>query len=440
MFVMLDHTPIGITNWRDSNQPFFIKDSDRFGHIYVLGKTGVGKSTLLLNMAISDIEKGKGLCVIDPHSDVVSTLLDCIPKQRIKDVIYFNPLDNKYPIGFNPLKSVSPQFHSLVASGLIAVFKKIWADSWGVRMEYILRFSILTLLEYPDATLLDINPLLTNQDFRKDVLTYVHNEHTRSFWLNEYTKYTKSHQIESISPILNKAGIFHSNTILRNMFGQPKQKFRISHIMDTNKIMLVSLSKGELGEDISSLIGSILITTFQLATAYRATQPEELRNPFYLYIDEAHSFISHSTVDILAEARKYKLSLFLSHQYIEQLHEKIRSAIFGNVGTFIAFRVGAQDAHMLEKELYPIFSSEDLIKLPRFGMYIKLMIDGATSFPFSAYTLPHKLPDVSYKDEVIMYSQKMYGNEKSKVEQQIKDRYLNNTKQVGIPNLFSRIL
>lgn len=436
---MDDRTPIGITNWRDSNKPFFIKDSDRFGHIYVLGKTGVGKSTLLLNMAISDIEKGKGLCVIDPHSDVVSTLLDCIPKQRIADVVYFNPLDNKYPIGFNPLKSVSAQFHSLVVSGLIAVFKKIWADSWGVRMEYILRFSILTLLEYPNATLLDINPLLTNQAFRKEVLSHVQNEHTLSFWNNEFDKYTKSHRAEAIAPVLNKAGVFHTNETLRMVFGQTQQKFRISHIMDTSKIMLVNLSKGEIGEDIAGLIGSMLITSFQLATSYRASQPESMRAGFTLYIDEAHSFLTLSFVDILAEARKYKLSLFLSHQYIDQLHEKIRSAIFGNVGTMIAFRVGATDASYLEKEFYPICTSEDFIKLPRFGMYIKLMIDGATSLPFSAYTLPHKLPAISYKEVAIRFSQNKYGADRVLIERYIHNRYFQKDTEVAIPNLFNSI-
>lgn len=434
---MFAKTPIGITNWRDSNREFYIKDSDRFAHIYVVGKTGVGKSTLLLNMALSDIDKGKGLCVIDPHSDVVEKLLEYIPEHRISDVLYFNPTDTDYPVGLNPLKSVIPQFHDLVASGLISVFKKIWADSWGVRMEYILRFSILTLLEYPEATLLDINPLLTNPIFRKEVLNHVKNEHTRSFWFNEFDTYTKSHRNEAISPILNKAGIFHTNDVLRNIFGQRKQKFRISQIMDTSKIMLVNLSKGELGEDITGLLGSMLITSFQLATSYRATQDESERTGFTLYIDEAHSFITTSFVDILAEARKYKLSLFLSHQYIDQLHEKIQSAIFGNVGTMIAFRVGATDAKILEQEFYPICAAEDFIKLPRFGMYIKLMIDGATSFPFSAYTLPHKLPAISHENEIIAYSQKTYGVDKSTIENHIHDCYFVKNKQVFIPDLFN---
>lgn len=434
---MFDLTPIGVTNWRDNHQPFFIKDADRFGHIYVLGKTGVGKSTLLLNMAMSDIEKGKGLCVIDPHSEVVEKLLECIPQHRISDVLYFNPTDPDYPIGFNPLKAVPSQFHNLISSGLISVFKKIWADSWGVRLEYILRFSLLTLLEYPDATLLDINPLLTNQAFRKEVLTHVKNEHTRSFWFNEFDTYTKTHRIDAIAPILNKAGLFHSNTILRSIFGQPKQKFRILNIMDSSKIMLVNLSKGELGEDISALIGSILVTSFQLAASYRATEPEATRKEFYLYIDEAHSFITTSFADILAEARKYKLSLFLSHQYIDQLHEKVCSAIFGNVGTMIAFRVGVSDAEYLAKEFYPICTVEDFIKLPRFGMYLKLMIDGATSLPFSASTLPYKLPNNSHKDKVITYSQKKYGVEKSSIEKGIHDHYSLKIKQVFIPDLFN---
>lgn len=410
---MNDRTPIGITNWRNEHKPFSIKDADRLAHMYVIGKTGVGKSTLLLNMAMSDIIKGKGVCVIDPHGDLTEKLLNCIPRHRVDDVMYFDPKDTDYPIGLNPLKSVPSHFHHLITSGMLATFKKIWADAWGVRLEYILRFSLLTLLEYPHATLLDINPLLTNGVFRAEVLKYVRNEHTRSFWNNEFNTYTPARRLEAIAPILNKVGVFHSNALLRNIFGQEQQRFRMGHLMDTNKIVLVNLSKGEIGEDVSSLLGSILINSIQLAASYRASQPEETRIPFYLYVDEVQSFISLSFTDILAEARKYKLSLFLSHQYIDQLHEKIRSAIFGNVGTIISFRIGATDAHYLEKELYPTFSAEDLIALPRFAMYIKLMIDGMTSQPFSAYTLPHKLPAISYKDDIIASSQKTFGRAKA---------------------------
>jgi hypothetical protein len=420
---MNDRTPIGITNWRNDKTPFFIKDADRLGHIYVIGKTGVGKSTLLLNMAISDIQKGKGLCIIDPHGDIAETVLKYIPGDRVNDVIYFNPKDITYPIAFNPLKGIHPNYHHLVASGLISTFKKIWADSWGPRLEYILRFTLLTLLEYPDATLLDIQPLLTDIFFRNKVLGYVSNQHTLSFWKNEYDKYSPTLRSEAIAPILNKTGVFLTSIPLRNIVGQKTRGFRMQQVMDSRKILIANLSKGEIGEDASSLLGSILVTSVQLAALFRSTQNEDDRTPFYLYVDEMHSFISLSFVDILAEARKYRLSLFLTHQYIDQIDEKIRSAIFGNVGTIISFRVGARDAGQLAKEFYPVFNEEDLINLPRYSMYLKLMIDGTTSKPFSAMTLPPKPITSSAKEKIIELSRRKYGKERKDVEKSIFERY-----------------
>lgn len=416
-------TPIGITNWRNQKQPFGIKDADRLGHIYVIGKTGTGKSTLLLNMAVSDIEKGKGLCIIDPHGDIAENLLHYIPKERIQDVIYFNPKDYAYPVGFNPLKAVHPDYHHLVASGLVSTFKKIWMDSWGPRLEYILRFSILTLLEYPDATLLDIQPLLTDILFRNKVLSYVTNQHTLAFWKNEFDKYSPALRAEAITPILNKTGVFLTSIPLRNTVGQKINSFRMQEVLDKGKILIANLSKGELGEDASSILGSILVTSVQLAALFRSTQREQERKSFYLYVDEMHSFISLSFADILAEARKYKLSLLLTHQYIEQLHEKVRSAVFGNVGTIISFRIGAEDAAHLAKEFHPEFDEGDFVNLPRYSMYLKLMIDGATSRPFSAFSLPPQLPKTSNKEEVITHSQRTYGRERTAVEKSIFERY-----------------
>ena len=419
---MDDHTPIGITNFRNAQQPFGIKDTDRLGHIYAIGKTGVGKSTLLLNMAISDIEKGKGICIIDPHGDLAETVLQHIPHERIDDVIYFNPKDLEFPIAFNPLKGVHPNHYHLVASGLISTFKKIWVDSWGPRLEYILRFSLLTLLEYPDATLLDIQPLLTDLYFRTRVLAYVSNPHIMSFWKNEFDKYSPALKAEAITPILNKTGVFLTSLPLRNIVGQKVRSFNMQQVLDEGKILIVNLSKGELGEDVSSILGSIIVTSIQLAALFRATQHEQIRKPFYLYVDEMHSFVSLSFADILAEARKYRLSLFLTHQYIEQLHEKIRSAIFGNVGTLISFRIGAEDAAYLAKEFHPIFSEDDFVTLPRYAMYIKLMIDGATCQPFSAVTIPPVPPLHSYKSEVILCSRKKYGRRREEVEKGIFSR------------------
>jgi len=380
-------TTIGITNYRNTNQKFGIKDKDRLGHIYVIGKTGVGKSTLLQNIAMSDIERGNGLCILDPHGDIATDILNHIPDWRKQDVIYFNPKDIDNPIAFNPLKGVHPKYHHLVASSLVSTFKKIWADSWGPRMEYILRYVLLTLLYVPDATLLDIQSLLTDEAYRDKALSYVTEVHILNYWEKEFSQYTKTFRMEAISPILNKTGIFLASAPLRATVGQKTRGFRMQEVMDKKKILICNLSKGELGEDASALLGSILLTTIQHAALYRARLAPEDRVPFYCYIDEMHSFVTLSFIGILAESRKYGLSLFLAHQYIEQLDERIRAAIFGNVGTIISFRVGAADAEYLAKEFYPVFTQEDLVNLPRYSVYIKLMIDGAASMPFSAISI-----------------------------------------------------
>ena len=381
-------TPIGITNYRSTNQRFGIKDKDRLAHIFCIGKTGVGKSTLLTNMALSDIEKGKGLCVIDPHGDVAETLVKNIPLHRKQDLIYFNPSDLQEPIAFNPLHGVHPNYHHLVASGLVSVFKKIWGESsWGPRMEYILRFVLLTLLEYPDATLLDIQPLLTDTLHRDRILAYVKNEYTIAFWQNEFLKYPAALRAEAIAPILNKTGLFLTSVPLRNVVGQKTHGFRMQQVLDGSKILICNLSKGQIGEDACTLLGSMLVTSIQLAALYRAKQPEHERRPFFLYIDECQTFVTLSFADMLAEARKYGLGVFMANQFLDQLHEKIRAAIFGNCGTIISFRVGANDGELLAKEFYPTFEAIDLVNLPRYSMYLKLMIDGASSGAFSAETV-----------------------------------------------------
>lgn len=383
-----DITPIGYTTWRNQNIPFGIKDKDRLGHIYCIGKTGMGKSTLLQKMALSDITKGKGCGVIDPHGDVAKYLLERIPEDRKKDLVYINPTEDNV-VAYNPLHAVHPNYHSLVASGLISTFKKIWADSWGPRLEYILRFSLLTLLQYPYATLLDIQPLLTDPQFRERVLEYVKDDYIFDFWRKEFGKYSPAFTNEVTAPILNKMGVFVSSEPLRKMLGQQVSGFRMSQVMDEQKILIANLSKGELGEDASIIIGSILVTAIQLSALYRAKQEMSKRVPFYLYVDEAHSFLSLSFADILAEARKYGLSLFMAHQYIEQLQEEVRTSIFGNVGTLICFRVGANDADFLEKEFHPNLNAQNLTLLNKFEIYLKLMIDGHGSRPFSAEIIPH---------------------------------------------------
>lgn len=433
---MPEITPIGVTNFRNDKKPFGIKDTDRLNHIYVIGKTGTGKSTLLLNMAVSDIQRGNGICLIDPHGDIAEKILDFVLKERINDVIYFNPADETHVIGFNPLQDIPKDQQHLVVAGLIATFKKIWIDSWGPRMEYILRYTLLTLFTYPEASLLDIQPLLTNYNFRKKVLYYCGDQYLLSFWHNEFDKYPPQLKSEAISPILNKTGLFVAITQLRNIIGQTTKCFHIPDVMDQKKILICNLAKGKLGEDATTVLGSMMVNAIQLAALSRASQEEQYRTPFYLYVDEMHSFVSLSFADILAEARKYKLSLFLAHQYIEQIHEKIRYAIFGNVGTMIIFRVGADDAKHLVQEVHPIFSEEDLINLPKYSMYLKLMIDGATSKPFSANTLPSNAPDKSYKKEVLISSRNRYAREITRVEQETLERHQKFDEEKSIPGLF----
>lgn len=432
-------TPIGKINFRNDNRVFGIKAKDRLGHMYVIGKTGVGKSTLLQNMAISDIENENGFCVIDPHGDIAENLLNYIPQERIQDVIYFNPADIEFPIAFNPLKNVHPNYHHLVTSGLISTFKNIWADNWGPRLEHILRFSLLTLLQYKESTLLDIQPLLTDIGFRREVLTRITDQSILSFWYNEYDKFSNSLRAEAISPILNKIGIFSSSHILRNIIGQKKRSFYMQKVMDEGKILIVNLSKGKLGEDLSTLLGSMIVTQIQLSALYRAKQPEQLRRPFYLYIDECHSFITGSITDILSESRKYALGIFLTHQYTEQLPPEILSAIWGNVGTIVSFRVGATDASILAKEFHPIFNEIDLINLPRFSMYLKLMIDGATSQPFSAYTLAPKSYSTSFKDEIVIASQKSFGKKKQFIKEAFIKQNINRLEKPNQKGLFDVI-
>lgn len=378
-------TPIGITNFRNSNKLFGIKPRDRLQHIYCLGKTGVGKSTLLQNMALDDIHKGHGVIVIDPHSDTAEAILRAIPEHRKQDVIYFNATDS-VPLGFNPFYNVPTAQRHLVASEIVLTFKKLWFASWGPRMEYILHYAVLTLLEYPGATLLDIQPLLIDKTFRNLVLHYTDNAQILSFWHNEFDTYSATLRTDAIMPILNKAGVFNANAILRGIVGQ-QEGLSIDTVLNENKILICNLSKGLIGETVSTLLGSVLTTTIQMAAMRRASIPEAERKPCFLYLDEAHSFMSTSFATMLSEVRKYGLGLFLTHQYLEQLQEEVRSAVLGNVGTVICFRLGAGDAKVMEQEFYPVFSQEDFVNLSQYQIYLKLLIDGATSRGFSATTL-----------------------------------------------------
>lgn len=404
-------TPFAKTTWRNQHIPFGIKEQDRFGHIYCLGKTGTGKSTLLLTIAIADIQKNKGVCIIDPHGDLAEKVLEYIPKHRIKDVIYFHPPVASHTIGFNPLANISKDHYHIVVSSLIATFKKIWIDSWGPRLEHILRNTLYTLIEYPNATLLDIQPLLTNPSFRTEVLKHCTNRHVHLFWEQEFQSYNPQMRAEAIAPVLNKTGILYSSDCMRTIFSQTSSNFSIHECMQNSKILICNFSKGLLGEDVSAFLGSIVVTAIQTEALTRAKLPEYKRIPFYLFVDEMQSFVSLSFADILSEARKYKLALFLTNQFFSQIDERIRKAILGNIGTMIVFRIGSEDAFELEKEFYPVINMNDLINQSKYHLYIKLMIDGVSSKPFSAKSLQLSHPLKSFKEEVLLYSQVQYGSD-----------------------------
>jgi type IV secretory pathway TraG/TraD family ATPase VirD4 len=421
-------TPFAITNWRDIRKRFGIKQKNRRGHMYIIGKTGTGKSTLVENMVISDIKNGNGIALIDPHGDLAENVLNFIPQSRVKDVIYFNPADMEYPIAFNPLKSVNPEYHHLVAAGLVSVFKKIWSEFWGPRLEHILRYSILTILEYQNTpegkagktgTLLDIPRILTNKEFRQAVIEKISNEQVKEFWISEFDTYSAWLRSQAISPILNKIGQFLSTTPIRNIVGQKENTFDVRDVMDEGKILIVNLSKGKIGEDNCALLGAMIVTEIQLAALSRADMPENKRKAFYLFVDEIHNFLTLSFADILSECRKYGLNLTLAHQYIEQLDEKMRAAIFGNVGTIISFRVGVTDAQYIAREFYPVFKETDLVNLPNHHIYLKLMIDGVTSEAFSAVTLPPPERRRSYKDKIIKLLREKYGRPRKEVEKRM---------------------
>src|SRR3972149_516984 len=412
-------TPLAITNWRDIRKVFGIKEKNRRGHMYIIGKTGTGKSTLIQNMAAWDIREGNGLALIDPHGDMAESILDFIPKKRAKDVIYFNPADLEYPVAFNPLERIHPDYDHLVASGLISVFKKLWTDFWGPRLEHILRHSILTLLEIPGSTLLDIQRLLTDKEYRGRVINGIRHQQVREFWLNEFEKYSAWLRSEATAPVLNKVGQFLTSTPLRNIVGQRENTFDLRSVMDSGKILIVNLAKGKIGEDNASLLGSMLVTKIQLAAMSRAELPEAKRRPFYLYVDEIHNFLTLSFADILSESRKYGLNLVLAHQHMDQVDEKIRGAIFGNVGTIISFRVGTFDARELCREFNPVFNEDDLVNLPNYHIYLKLMIDGKTSKPFSAVTMPPPERAMSFKKKIVEVSRGKYGRERTEVERKI---------------------
>lgn len=408
------------TNFRNTNRKFGIRTDDRRRHVYLLGKTGMGKTTLLENMVLNDIVAGHGVAYIDPHGDTAENLLDFIPANRINDVVYFNPADIEFPIGFNVLEAVDDAHRPLAASGMMGVFKKIWPDVWSARMEHILNNCILSLLEYPGSTLLGINRILVDKEYRRRVVAQIKDPVVKAFWTEEYARWEDRFRNEAIAPIQNKVGQFLSATIIRNIVAQVNSTINMRQIMDDGKIFIVNLAKGRVGEDASRLLGGMIITKLQLAAMERVDMPEADRRDFYLFVDEFQNFATQSFANILSEARKYRLNLIIAHQYIEQLDEDfVRPAVFGNVGTMVFFRVGAADAVFLAPEVAPRFVEEDLVNLTKFEIYVKLMIDGVSSEPFSAKTLSPINARTESADRVIKVSRERYAQPRSVIEEKI---------------------
>ena len=411
------------TDYRSQRVKFGIRDDDRAKHMYIIGKTGMGKSTMLENLAVQDIQNGEGICFIDPHGGTAETLLSYVPEHRIKDVIYFAPFDQEFPVALNVMEDLGRDKRPLIVSGLIGAFKKVWVDAWSARMEYLLSNALLALLETPGSTLLGVNRMFADKNFRSTIVANVTDPSVKSFWVGEVAQYSEKCATEAAAAMQNKVGQFAANPLIRNMVGQPKSTFDIRQVMDERKILIVNLSKGRMGEGNANLVGSMLITKIYLAAMSRADVGAEVVKslpPFYLYVDEFQSFANESFADILSEARKYKLSLTIAHQYIEQMSEEVRAAVFGNVGSMISFRVGAYDAEVLEKEYAPAFTGEDMVNLGFAQIYLKLMIRGVGSAPFSATTLaPVKKPAIDHAPDVIASSRALFARPRAEVEAEI---------------------
>ena len=356
-------------------------------HLYVIGKTGTGKSTLLENMALQDLERGKGLALIDPHGDLVARIAARIPESRRDDVIYLDATDPSQPFGYNPLRHVREDRIALAASGMMDVFKKMWPDAWGVRMEHILRNVLMALLEQPDATLHDVLRIFSDKEFRKSVGRSLRNETVRTFLLKEFDQFSFGYRADGTAPIQNKVGAFLADPLLDRILTSPEKDIRIRRIMDEGKVLLVNLAKGRIGEDSSALLGGLLVTAIGLAAYTRADMPEAQRRNFFVYVDEFQSFTTLALASMLSELREYRVGFTIAHQYMHQLEPDVRHAVLGNVGSMISFRVGAEDAPYLVREFHERFETADFLQLPNYRIYLKLMIDGTPSAPFRAATL-----------------------------------------------------
>ncbi|MFW6110077.1 MAG: type IV secretion system DNA-binding domain-containing protein [Patescibacteria group bacterium] len=409
------------TTFRDRLIKFGIKDEDRPRHMYVVGKTGTGKTTLFRNMMIQEMQRGEGVGFVDPHGDSIDYLMDFVPPERVDDVVLFDPADKKYPVGFNMLELENQEHKSLVASGLIDVFRKRFEFSWGPRLEHILRNCVMTLLEVPNTTLLGVTRLLQDKNYRKYIVHKVEDPVIKRFWEEEFKGMLSNNRLvtQAIAPIQNRLGQFLSSPIIRNIVGQAHSSIDFYEVMNEGKILFVNLSKGKIGVDDSSILGSMFVSRMQYEAMRRVELPEEERKNFLLYVDEFQNFASGAFANILSEARKYHLCLNLTHQYVDQLPEEMCDAVFGNVGTIISFTLGSQDAEVLANEFAPVFTAEDIIGLERYHVYLELMIDGMSSQPFSAVSLPPVFDREGTADEVLELSRKKYGRSREKVEKAV---------------------
>ncbi len=417
-----DLTIIGKTNFRGHVEQFGIKGVDRRRHVYIIGKTGMGKSVLLENMAYSDVRAGKGIAVIDPHGDLADKVIDFIPPHRTNDVVILDPSDIAHPFAFNMLEDVEdPNKRNLMASGLLGVFKKMYAESWGPRLEHILRNCLLSLVEYPNTSMLGIMRILVDKDYRKKIVEKIENPMVRSFWVDEFDKWQERQRTEAVSPIQNKVGQFLSSSMIRNIVGQVKSTVNIRFMMDSGKVIIINLSKGKIGEDNSSLLGSMLITKFQLDAMSRADTAEKDRKDFYLYVDEFQNFATDAFATILSEARKYALNLTMANQYVAQMPDEVRDAVFGNVGTSLCFQVGFDDAEYFSNQFSEEVLPNDIITLPKYNCYTKLMIDGMPSQTFSLSTIPPVDFDLDEerREKIVRLSRERYCKPREIVEDKI---------------------
>jgi hypothetical protein len=415
-----DISLLGVTNFRGDNTVFGLNREDRGRHVYILGQTGTGKSGALELLTISDIYYDQGFAVIDPHGDYAQHVLSFIPRRRIDDVVYFNPADTDHPIGFNPLEVQDKTLKGHISSELVGVLKRLFAESWGPRLEYILRYTLLALLDYPNATMLDVTRMLTDKKFRANVVTYIDDPVVKNFWVTEFAAWNDKFATEAVAPVLNKVGAFTANPMIRNIIGQPKSTFNIRKIMDEGKILIVNLSRGLMGEDNAGILGAMMVTKIQLASMGRADMPEEKRRPFYLYVDEFQNFATDSFAVILSEARKYALNLTVANQYISQMGQPVRDAVFGNVGTIVSFRVSPDDSPFLQKYFEPQFEAADIIQQHNRHFMINMTIDGEKAPPFTARTLNLPVAEADNTNEIIELSRARYASDLAAVDAHIR--------------------